>query len=217
MKTTSLISRQLLVLLVVGSLLSSVLVFIRVIWSGSPFFIFMIWNLFLAWLPLLLVYGWMRTRDTYSFLPGILLILWLLFFPNAPYIITDLFHLYYRDPIPLWYDLVLLMNFVWLGLILGYLSLYEVQKWFTVKTSIVKSWVLIATILILSGFGMYIGRYLRFNSWSLIVNPFETSLDIIKTLVSNGRAWGASSMFSIFLIMSYTTFYHLINVKGKNK
>jgi uncharacterized membrane protein len=176
----------------------------------------MIWNLFLAWLPVILVYNWKQTRRKYPVFSWIFFGLWFLFFPNAPYIITDLFHLYYRDPVPFWYDLVLLMNFVWAGLFLGYISLYEVHEWLNTIFSRIIGWFLIGGLLLLSGFGMYIGRYLRWNSWDLIVNPFETPFDIVKTFVTHGRAWGASGVFSIFLIMSYMMFRSLVSCKTVN-
>lgn len=214
MKSPSLISLRFIIILIISSLVSSIFVIVRIIWSHTPFYGFMIWNLFLAWLPLIFIYGWKKVRERYSILSGMFLGLWFLFFPNAPYIVTDLFHFYYRDPIPLWYDLVMLMNCAWLGLILGYSSLYEVQEWLRTKISAVYSWIVIGIVLLLSGGGIYIGRYLRFNSWDLVISPFQTFFDIVQTFVTTPRAWGATIVFSIFLIMTYVIFRSLVGVKA---
>ena len=96
-------------------------------WNVS--FLFLIWNLFLAWIPYWIalcipkIYEFFKSKIIIAFA----LLLWLLFFPNAPYILTDLLHIKVRTPIPLWYDVMMILTFAWTGLMLGFLSLFEVQ------------------------------------------------------------------------------------------
>ncbi|MGL4650560.1 MAG: DUF1361 domain-containing protein, partial [Caldilineaceae bacterium] len=116
--------------LVLSSALSVGMLALRMAYSGHFTFRFLNWNLFLAWLPLgFALVAWLLQGETerprLRVLP--LLALWLLFLPNAPYIVTDLIHLSHREPVPLWFDLFLLLSYAWNGLILGFVSLRLVQ------------------------------------------------------------------------------------------
>ena len=97
--------------------------------KGQVTFLFLAWNLFLAWVPVLLS-TWMvhlqasRWKHLYFF--GIFIV-WIFFWPNAPYLLTDLLHLRQRFGVPIWYDLFLLLSFAWTGLMLGLISLMQVQ------------------------------------------------------------------------------------------
>jgi uncharacterized membrane protein len=78
----------------------------------------LVWNLFLAWLPL--AFAFLAGRDSNSRLRLFLCAgLWLLFLPNSPYLVTDLVHLRPRPPVPLWFDILLVQSFVLTGLLLG--------------------------------------------------------------------------------------------------
>jgi uncharacterized membrane protein len=167
--------RLLLAAALVGSSALSVALFaLRASYSGSATFVFLNWNLFLAWLPLLFALAaWTlqngAERPRLRVLP--LLALWLLFFPNAPYLLTDLIHLRERAAVPIWYDLSLLLSYAWNGLILGYLSLRLVQgllqHWFGPTVA----WAGAAAALFLGAFGIYLGRFERWNSWDVFTNP----------------------------------------------
>lgn len=116
-----------------ASVLFSILLVAARVWrSHSLLYISLIWNLLLAWIPYavsLLATGKKRWFSHPAiFYTGSLI--WLLFFPNAPYIITDLFHLEQRPGIPLWFDLLLIFSFAWNGLIFGYLSLMKMEREF---------------------------------------------------------------------------------------
>jgi uncharacterized membrane protein len=206
------LSRPRLTLLFVLALsvaLSVLLVAGRVVLSGRWHFVFMLWNLFLALVPfglstlLGLARGPLRAR---------LLVpvgaVWLLFFPNAPYIITDLFHLDTRPGVPLWYDLALIMSCAWNGLMLAYASLTDMQQLVQHRLGVGAGWAFATLALLLSSFGIYLGRYLRFNSWDLLTNPLTLFYDIVNRLAhpfDYPRTWGVTVVFGVFLLVSYVT------------
>ena len=144
--------------------------------SGSPLFMFLVWNLFLAAIPAvaaqLFVWADAGRRHAQQFL---WFFLWLLFLPNAPYIITDFIHLTPRPPIPLWYDVAVLLSCAATGLLMGYTSLADVQHVITRRFGQIAGWSTAAVSLLLSGFGIYVGRFLRWNSWDAITNLANSS------------------------------------------
>ena len=141
--------------------------------------------------------------------------IWLLFFPNAPYILTDLFHLRYDQlSMPIWFDLVLILAYAWTGLLFGFLSLWDIER-------LLAEWVhpklvtaLSVSLLFLGSFGIYLGRYLRWNSWDLITEPFRLIYDIGDRIVNpfeHPRAWGMTISMGIFLNMIYWSFHFIRN------
>jgi uncharacterized membrane protein len=133
---------------------------------------------------------------------------WLLFIPNSFYIVTDLFHLDKFDDAPKWFDLLLIFSFAWNGLLLGLLSLRSVEK------MIEKSWgqgfstIVLFVVMWLCAFGVYIGRYLRFNSWDIVAQPFTLLQEMMHILLhplQNKMEWGMISTYAIFMLMIYIT------------
>ena len=98
----------------------------RIIHTRTLGLLFITWNLFLGFLPL-----WFSFWLDYSgnkIKAWLLFAAWLVFFPNSMYIITDLFHLQKLHKIPEWYDLLLLFSAAITGAIIGYLSLFNVER-----------------------------------------------------------------------------------------
>lgn len=183
----------------------------RFIYTDTKVFLFLNWNLFLAFVP------WAVTSITilkpniqsYKITIIILLAVWLLFFPNAPYILTDLFHLRLKSSMPKWFDLILILSFAWTGLVFGFLSLWDIEKILT--KSLNQIWISIISIslLFIGSFGIYLGRYLRWNSWDIIGEPFNLLYDITDRLINpfdHPRTWGVTIFKGIFLNMIYWTF-----------
>jgi uncharacterized membrane protein len=202
-----------------ASLLCCMLYIGRIYYSSSFYFGFLIWNLFLAWIPFYLSGKLIKMDDDNrsKITIGCLFFAWVLFFPNSPYILTDLFHLKEKQNIPLWYDLILIISFAWNGLMIGFVSLLEMQVFLNRKYSIQKSWIVIISMLILSGFGIYLGRYERWNSWDIVTNPIDLMIDIFKKLsnpFSHPRTVGVTIVFSSFLLISYLTLFTLIKSKS---
>ena len=178
---------------------------------GTTTFLFLIWNLLLAWIPywVSLAVAPSYERSKSPLLTGGLLFVWLLFLPNAPYLLTDLIHLRMRAPIPFWYDLMLLISFAWTGLLLGIISLYEVHRFIAWQWSKMAGWMIVIICVILSGLGVYIGRFLRWNSWDILTHPLELMEDLYYILVTPQTFAGSGSivLFAAFFLLSYLTFF----------
>ena len=198
-------------LLLVASALSCILVITRIMWTLELTYISLIWNLFLAWIPYILSYQFRKKnfKQKNKFITFGWILLWLIFYPNAPYIITDLFHLNERAGAPLWYDLILIFSFAGLGLLLGLLSLKDMQYIITRKYNIKTGWWFIIVSLFLSGFGIYIGRYLRWNSWDVVAQTSALSRDlwhIFRNPVENISVFAFTILFACFQIIIYYSF-----------
>jgi uncharacterized membrane protein len=189
--------------------LSILLVVGRVLMTGRLTFLFLVWNLFLALVPfalstlLLLSNGPLRARLLVPVGAA-----WLLFFPNAPYLVTDLFHLDARPGVPLWYDLALIMSCAWNGLMLAYASLSDMQRLVQQRLGFWTGWAFATVALLLSSFGIYLGRYLRFNSWDVLANPLTLFYDIVNRILhpfSFPGTWGVTLVFGVFLLVGYGT------------
>ncbi len=183
----------------------------------APFYIsylFLLWNLFLAWLPYLVSLTLERWNS--KILIGITLMAWLVLFPNAPYIITDFLHLKTRLPIPRWYDVMLLFSFSFTGLMLGLFSLLEVHRYLRQKCRKRIAHFLVLFTIPLCGFGIYIGRFLRWNSWDVITRPHALFVDLLNVLsqpVAHFNTLGLALVISIFLMITYQMLYVLVEVR----
>jgi uncharacterized membrane protein len=140
--------------------------------TGDSFYRFLIWNLVLAWVPFVLALGaYVSARRSNGVAATALGVLWLLFFPNAPYLLSDFIHLHESRATPLWYDALMLAAFAWTGLLLGFASLYLMQMIWRQRAGTLLSWLGVVTALALGSLGVYLGRFLRFNSWDALVRP----------------------------------------------
>src|SRR6185437_5641601 len=104
---------------------------LRIGWTHNWNYLFLVWNLFLAWLPLMFalsVYNRHQRGERSGWRLCGLASLWLLFFPNAPYIFTDLVHLTTRFRTHFWVDLRLVLLVAFTGFLLGFVSLYLMQS-----------------------------------------------------------------------------------------
>lgn len=171
-------------------------------------YLFLLWNLFLAWIPYLasLRVDQLQRRSAGWFPQGVGLLIWLAFLPNAPYIVTDFVHFRPLAPIPLWFDLVLLFATASTGLLLGLLSLREthwiLRRWFSHGST----WLLILVAIGLAGFGVWLGRFQRWNSWDLVTRPQDLLRDIVGTLSERHEllhAMGISALLSGILLVGY--------------
>ncbi len=182
--TTKLFNKtQLLVFLalVFASCVSVLMVLIRLQYSGVYSYFFLIWNLILAWMP----FGFALAARRYQARWPFALIwggMWLLFFPNAPYIITDFIHIYPRHNVPVWYDALMIFAFALTGLFLGIVSLAMMHSVVVKRAGRKVGWLFVAGALLLSSYGVYVGRFLRWNSWDLFSNPFLLLQDLVNNL-----------------------------------
>lgn len=129
-------------------------------------------------------------------------ITWLLFLPNAPYILTDLFHLKIRLPFPLWYDLVLLLSFALIGMIIFLKSLKDMFGVIKNYVSPVYMTIITPVVFWMISFGLYLGRYLRFNSWNVVNHPFQLMRQSVDVLFEKDTM-AFTIIFSVFLGFLY--------------
>lgn len=204
--------------LVLASVLSLVMLACRSFFTHRLELKFYIWNLLLAWLPLvfaLRVYQLVAERPARWWPLGICAVLWFLFFPNAPYLVTDFLHLSTRPSVPPWFDIVMMMSFAWTGLLLGYLSLMLMQETVRARRGPGWGWVFAVAMLALGTFGIYLGRFARWNSWDVLVRPDGLVGDVIHRahLRSNPEMVAFMVTFLCFSLLSYATLYSLTHLR----
>ena len=189
---------------------------VRIVHSHSLSYIFLIWNIILAWIPYLLSLEFTK-YDLAARKPRalIILFLWILFLPNGPYLITDLIHLRLRESIPLWYDVLLLSTFAWIGLLLTLLSVRNIHRKLQTYFSPLTLSLGIFLLFISSGFGIYLGRFMRWNSWDVFFRPVYMLHYSILELIHpfhHPRPILVTIIVSTVLSLSYMIF-HLISHK----
>jgi uncharacterized membrane protein len=198
--------------LALSSLLACAILAARIVRIERFSFMFMVWNLILAWIPYLLSLGAVRIQQRWPGAWWLLLptgAMWLLFFPNAPYIMTDFLHLRERPPVPLWYDLGLLAAFAWSGFFLAVASLQVMQRLVRRVAGATMSWLFVLCVVGLSGIGVYLGRFERWNSWDIVFAPHAVVADVIRPLLAplhNAHTLGAMAMYAALLFVSYVMF-----------
>lgn len=173
--------------------------------SHSIFYFFLIWNLFLAATPYLIIeFAKENIRVLENLKTRVIVFLcWLLFLPNSFYILTDFVHLNKGNPELFWFDLILLFSFTSLGFLFGLLSIKEFAKCFTLFYSNKIVVIVIPIICLLIGFGIYLGRFQRFNSWNIITNPFQLLLHSLETFFTS-----EAILFTLF----YGSFIYIIYI-----
>jgi uncharacterized membrane protein len=217
-------------LLFLSMLFSCLLTAARVVHTEHRHFIFLVWNLFLAYIPYFISTRLTRMeagrgetrmaaggtaarmdggRAGHGLVWWTLALLWLLFIPNSFYIITDLYHLgdLYNDRnMPQWFDLAMILSFVWNGLLLGVLSVRQMERLLVPKLTLIKELLFLYPVMWLNALGIFIGRYLRYNSWDIVTDPFRLLRDIATMVIhplQHQSAWDMVFCFSILMTLIY--------------
>jgi len=190
----------------------------------DTFYAFLIWNLFLAWIPFLFSISVYQLniwkRGEFLLLP--LCAGWLLFFPNSPYIMTDLVHLTVKSKMYIiggevqsryWYDLTMLLLFTWSGWMTGFFSLYQIQSVIYRKTGLFVSWLFVLIACALGGYGVLLGREYRLNSWDILTDRHQLYKLIIDSL--NWQSVFFSLFMTFVLLVIYATLYYVLNARGR--
>ena len=189
---------------------SFLLVCARVAATGYLTYVFLLWNLFLAFIPYVISY-WLcnNVHLIKNKLKLIGLVAgWLLFVPNSFYILTDLFHLARNHSAPKWFDLLLLLSFAWNGLLFGILSMRKMETVLHKVSGKTFSLFIIFIVMCLVAYGIYLGRFLRYNSWDIIAQPFSLFGEMIEMLLHplhNSMEWGMIFCYAIFMTLLYIT------------
>ncbi|WP_034044712.1 DUF1361 domain-containing protein [Wocania ichthyoenteri] len=198
----------------VSMLFSIILLMIRMKLTHSFFYLFLVWNLFLAAIPFVITTYLVSVPKLNKFVLVLWFSVWLLFLPNAPYIVTDLLHLKISTTHLLWLDILVIISFALNGLVLFYLSISDMKT--ILQTFIIKKKVnyIITITIFLSGFGIYLGRFLRYNSWEILSNPKYLFVDVINITIkpfAHQEAWLFTILFGIFLSVGYWVFKQVYN------
>lgn len=199
--------------LAAASVISLALASVRITRSESKSYGFLFVNLTLAWIPFLfaaLAYALANIRKRILYLLVFAsAIAWLIFFPNAPYILTDFQHLNQTaDGIPVWYDVILMVWAAFTGLLLGVVSLYLIQDIIRRILGSPISWVFVIVVSIAESFGVYVGRFMRWNTWDIWHHPIALVLDIFDQLrhpLANKDTYIFTAIFSALFLFIYIT------------
>lgn len=217
------IRRQLLVTLGLSSAVSLGLLAGRIFATQHYTYWFLAWNLVLAWVPLGLAW-WLiarlHTTPWLSFGNLLLTVVWLGFLPNAFYIASDIIHLTETANISLLYDVVMFLSFTFNGFVLGYLGLYGIHQSLKKRLSWQMSYGIITGVLLLCSFAIYLGRYLRWNSWDILINPAGLIFDVSEPFINpsdHPQVFTTTAMVFVLLISFYAVSYHLVTLARQNQ
>lgn len=192
------------------------------IFSHDGAYWYLVWNLFLAWLPLLLSLRLIiiLPRHGWNSWPTIIItLLWFVFLPNSFYLISDLIHIGTAGGNIL-FDSVMFLSFVSTGVMLGFTSLYMVHQQWLKRLTATSAHVLVALVLAACSFAIYLGRDLRWNSWDVLVNPGGILFDISDRLVNplaHPQAFTTTLAFFVLLGSMYCSVWLIAESLQKQK
>lgn len=194
-------------MLVLSITFSMSLLLVRFFYAKTLDYSFYGWNTFLAIIPYL-AGTWLLKLNRMNGLAFVLLAIWLLFFPNAPYLITDILHYEERPPVPFWYDILLVISATWNGLILGMTSLINVESFLLRYVQLFWVRVIVFFSLLLGSYGIFLGRFLRFNSWNIVTDPAYlayTSAHHVLLPQHYPKLWVFTILFAVLLSIIFFT------------
>jgi uncharacterized membrane protein len=201
--------------LVLSTTLCAVLIVGRVVLSNSYSYGFLVWNLFLAWVPYAAAVWTARAARTN---PGrrrkvaAPAVVWILFLPNAAYIMTDFNHLLKWRPFPLMYDIVMIFAFALTGLLLWVASVDLIAGLVRAARGSVAAWSTVLACAVLTGVGVYVGRFLRWNSWEVLTRPghlVRTAVEELSDPFGRSHALGHVAVFATAVLLCHLTFVTL--------
>lgn len=215
--------QRLIAALAVSSFVSVGLYITRAFHYETSHYIFLNWNLFLAWLPLVfawLLYKWVQKNPWVSWQGAVLTILWLGFLPNSFYLLSDLIHLQTTLAANVMYDTVMLLSFAWNGLVLGFFSLFLVHQLLIKRIRPLYGHYIVATILFLCSFAIYLGRFLRWSTWDVLVNPAGILFDVSDRIINpeaHSQTFTTTITFFLLLGSMYVVLWQFIEVIREQK
>jgi uncharacterized membrane protein len=232
-------SKRMVIVLGLSSFLGLAMLAFRIAYSGRRGYWSLPWDLFLAWIPLLLATAVERIGVTRKRLTvGMLLLAfgWLLFFPNAPYLVTEFMHLsprhaIYDGPpriphvwpadwgvradIPVWFDVLMLATYAWTGLLLGFFSLHLIHGVAARVAGRIWGWLVVVVGVGLCAFGVSLGRFERWNSWDLLAKPVSLASDVSDRVfnpLAHPRTSAVTIGFAAFLLLAYLSLVALMRL-----
>ena len=198
----------------IGSLLilAIILNILRIFLFSSNTFVYMFWNIFLAFIPffissLLILYTNKDDLVKPFFIVGF--IFWFLFLPNAPYVVTDFIHLGRSHAVPVMYDIFVLFTSASVSLLMGLYSLRQMERIFLLKFSPKITNMIIFIVILFASFGIYLGRFLRFNSWDIFTSHDSLISSIGKIFTQSNNyenVYTYTLLFFVFIYISYISY-----------
>lgn len=181
----------------------------------------LLWNLVLAWIPYLLslvLVMLLQTRQWSSWLVMAVTALWLGFLPNSFYLITDFIHLYDVPRKDVVFDVLMFSSFLTTGVLLGYTSVGMVHEQLRRRVLPSVAWRIVAGVLLVSSFAIYIGRELRWNTWDIITNPAGILFDLSERIINpfaHTQTFATTLSFFIFLGVGYACAWRAMHILQK--
>ena len=203
--------------LLLASAFGTSLVAARIVYTGSGEYRNMVWNLALAWIPFVVALG-IYDRHRRGVSPARLAlpaVVWLVFLPNAPYLVTDFKYLAELGGAPVWYDVMLLTTFAWLGLLLGFCSLYLMHAVAARVAGALAGWVAVGGVLALTAFGVYLGRFRRWNSWDVVRDPLGLGGELVRGVtdpLAYPHTLAVTFALGLFLLVGYLVLYSVFRL-----
>lgn len=196
----------------------SLLLFAMRVWGGDSFrYWFLFWNLILAWVPLLLAY-WLKLRLSYARWKSPasigLTVLWLAFLPNSFYIVSDLIHVHLTGEVNILFDVVLFASTIFNGYVFGYISLYMVHRELIKRLPFSSAHKIIAGIILICSFSIYLGRYLRWNTWDILVHPVGILFDVSDRFINpaaHPQTFVTTATFFLLIGSIYLVIYEFLS------
>jgi uncharacterized membrane protein len=188
------------------SVLACAMLAVRVLRTDQLAYCFLAYNLALAWIPLGLAALTGRLARERSPLSGPAGLAWWLFFPNAFYMVTDLVHLHARPGVPYWFDIAMTVAFAWCGTLLALASLSRMHALVRELRGALAGWAFALFACLSSGFGIWLGRVQRWNSWDAALHPILVAEDSLHALAHPLRApsaWGVTLAFGSLFTALY--------------
>ena len=183
------------------------LLLVRGWYAGDLKFRFLVWNLFLALVPAFAGAALQRADEHGKrVLAWAFGVVWLVFLPNAPYLITDLVHLKPRPPVPYWFDVGLFAAFAGAGVLAAFSSLHDVQRTLRRRFGRAAGWAAVVLASFAAGFGIELGRLERRNSWEVLTQPSDLLREIGERVLapwSHPRALAVAALYGSLLLFGY--------------
>jgi uncharacterized membrane protein len=202
------------------SFVTIMLLFARAKIYHYPVYKPMLLNLFLAWIPIacsgiaLFIFLTQKAVTPTPWIVVLLLLVWFVFFPNSTYLITEFHHLKEDvTEVPFWFDTIVILSLALCGVMLGCFSLFLVQRLLLLYITRVDAWIIFILYVFLSNIGIYIGRFLRFNSWDIVTNPLGLIHHLLSAFRDRKQARNIflfSSLFTVFLLTFYLFLYSAV-------
>lgn len=173
---------------------------------------FLVWNLFLAWIPLVAAVAVSRGSRPVAVIAGVV---WLVFLPNALYLVTDLVHLV--DGSTLWRHILQFGFAAWTGTLLAVVSLRAVHHRAEREAGKVAGWLVVVAAVVAAGIGVAIGRFQRWNSWDLLTRPDSIAHGTLvwaRSPLADGRITGVALAVTAFFGIAYLTVWALTPGNG---